>query len=114
MWYCLYEKACFNKIFKSYYIKLCLDQGCELEAFLIEFKFEFEFTKKLQVRVRVRIRVHKKIASSSSSFVLINLINYFTRIRISSLVKHEVITIYNILGRTLINLFYTYQIFYPG
>ena len=72
--------------------------------------------KKLQVRVRVRVRVrvHKKITSSSSSFVLINLINYFTRIRISSLVKHEVITIYNILGRTLINLFYTYQIFYPG
>ena len=30
-----------------------LDQGCELEAFLIEFKFEF--TKKLQVRVRVRV-----------------------------------------------------------
>ena len=25
------------------------NQGCELEAFLIEFKFEFEFTKKLQV-----------------------------------------------------------------
>ena len=35
---------------KVFYLK----QGCELEAFLIEFKFEFEFTKKLQVRVRVR------------------------------------------------------------
>ena len=33
------------------------DQGCELEAFLIE--FEFEFTKNLQVRVRIRVRVHK-------------------------------------------------------
>ena len=29
----------------------CGYQGCELEAFLIE--FEFEFTKNLQVRVRV-------------------------------------------------------------
>ena len=33
------------------------DQGCQLEAFLIEFEFEFEFTKNLQVRVRVRVRV---------------------------------------------------------
>ena len=63
---------------------------------------------------RVRIRVHKKIANSSLSYVLINLIkliNYFTHIRIFSLVKYEIITIYNILQRTLINLFYTYQMF---
>ena len=39
-------KAFLNKNFPDY-----LKQGCELEAFLIE--FEFEFTKNLQVRVRV-------------------------------------------------------------
>ena len=71
-------------------------------------------TRSIFNRVRVRVRVHKKIANSSLSSVLINLIkliNYFTHIRIFSLVKYEIITIYNILQRTLINLFYTYQMF---
>ena len=38
---------------ESYTIITGYNQGCELEAFLIE--FEFEFTKNLQVRVRVRV-----------------------------------------------------------
>ena len=37
-------------------------QGCELEAFLIE----FEFTKKLQVQVQVQVFLNFNFSSSSS------------------------------------------------
>ena len=41
------------KVLSHFAPTVTCNQGCELEAFLIE--FEFEFTKKLQVRVRVRV-----------------------------------------------------------
>ena len=43
------------KVLSHFAPTVTCNQGCELEAFLIEFEFEFEFTKKLQVRVRVRV-----------------------------------------------------------